>query len=61
MPDKKDLELLKGLAIGVLYGGPSAERKVSLESGENVAKALSAAGHDIHRVVLDGSFTSKDA
>ncbi|HEY3323934.1 MAG TPA: D-alanine--D-alanine ligase [Planctomycetota bacterium] len=54
-------DLLKGLAIGVLYGGPSAERAVSIESGENVAKALSAAGHDVHRVLLDGSFTSKDA
>jgi len=61
MPDARDRELLKGLAIGVLYGGPSAERDVSLESGENVAKALAAAGHDVHRVVLDGSFTSNDA
>ena len=61
MPDAKDRDLLKGLALGVLYGGPSAEREVSLESGENVAQALSAAGHDVHRVVLDGSFTSKDA
>jgi D-alanine-D-alanine ligase len=54
-------DLLKGLAIGVLYGGPSAERPVSIESGENVAKALEAAGHDVHRVLLDGSFTARDA
>jgi len=54
-------DLLKGLAIGVLYGGPSAEREVSLESGENAAKALEAAGHDVHRVLLDGSFTVRDA
>jgi D-alanine-D-alanine ligase len=54
-------ELLKGLSIGVLYGGPSAEREVSLESGENVARALAGAGHDVHRVVLDGSFTTRDA
>lgn len=61
MRDAKDRDLLRGLAIGVLYGGPSAEREVSLESGENVAQALVSAGHDVHRVVLDGSFTSKDA
>lgn len=61
MLDRKDRDLLKGLALGVLYGGPSAEREVSLDSGENVAKALSAAGHDVQRVVLDGSFSSKDA
>ncbi|MCY3023718.1 MAG: D-alanine--D-alanine ligase [Planctomycetota bacterium] len=61
MPETKQRDLLKGLAIGVLYGGPSAEREVSLESGENAAKALAAAGHDVHRVVLDGSFTSRDA
>jgi D-alanine-D-alanine ligase len=47
---------LKHLSIGVLYGGPSAEREVSLESGEAVAQALQAAGRDVHRVVLDGSF-----
>src|SRR5438477_4373879 len=52
---------LTGLAIGVLYGGPSAERPVSIESGENVANALAKAGHDVHRVLLDGSFTARDA
>jgi len=61
MAENRERDLLKGLAIGVLYGGPSAERDVSLESGENVAKALSSAGHDVHRVVLDGSFTARDA
>ena len=35
-----DCDLLKGLAIGVLYGGPSSERDVSIQSGENVAQAL---------------------
>jgi hypothetical protein len=53
--------MLKGLSIGVLYGGPSSEREVSIESGENVSKALAAAGHEIHRVLLDDSFTAKDA
>lgn len=61
MSSKSGRDLLKGLSIGVLYGGPSSEREVSIESGENVSKALSAAGHDIHRVLLDDSFTAKDA
>lgn len=61
MPDSGKRDLLKGLAIGVLYGGPSSEREVSIESGENVAKALSAAGHNVQRVLLDGSFTAQDA
>src|SRR5205085_6541197 len=54
-------DVLRGLSIGVLYGGPSVEREVSIESGENAAKALSAAGHEVHRVLLDGSFTARDA
>src|SRR5438552_3749852 len=54
-------DMLKGLSIGVLYGGPSAERPVSIESGENVAKALEQAGHVVQRVLLDGSFTARDA
>src|SRR5208283_4746427 len=54
-------DLLKGLSLGVLYGGPSSERDVSIQSGRNVALALSAAGYDVHQVLLDGSFTSKDA
>ena len=53
-------DLLKGLAIGVLYGGPSAERPVSIESGENVARALEQAGHVVQRVLLDGSFTARE-
>jgi D-alanine-D-alanine ligase len=53
--------LLKSLAIGVLYGGPSSEREVSIDSGENCAKALEAAGYDVHRVLLDGSFTAQNA
>ena len=47
---------LKHLNIGVLYGGPSAEREVSLQTGEAVAQALTAAGRDVHRVILDESF-----
>ncbi len=54
-------DILHGLSIGVLYGGPSSEREVSIESGENAAKALSAAGHQVQRVLLDGSFSARDA
>ncbi len=35
------------LAVTVLMGGPSGERKVSLQSGAAVADALRKAGHDV--------------
>ncbi len=38
--------------VGVLMGGASAEREVSLRTGEGVAAALEAQGHDVVRVVL---------
>lgn len=38
--------------VGVLMGGTSAEREISLRTGEGVAKALAARGHDVVRVVL---------
>lgn len=34
--------------VGVLYGGRSAERDVSLMSGAGVQQALSSAGVDAH-------------
>ncbi len=34
-------------------GGASAEREVSLRSGEGIAEALESRGHDVVRVVLD--------
>jgi D-alanine-D-alanine ligase len=40
--------------IAVLRGGRSAERDVSLRSGAQVAKALSARGHDVTEIDLDG-------
>ncbi len=36
----------KALKVAVLMGGVSAEREVSLNTGAQVAEALSAAGHD---------------
>jgi D-alanine-D-alanine ligase len=38
--------------VGVVMGGTSAERDVSLRTGEGVAKALESLGHDVVRVVL---------
>ena len=38
--------------VGVLMGGTSAEREISLRTGEGVAKALEELGHDVARVVL---------
>lgn len=40
--------------IGVVMGGSSGERDVSLRSGEAVASALEARGHDVVRIVLGG-------
>lgn len=44
--------------VGVLMGGWSSEHEVSLRSGNAVADALEAKGHDVLRVVLgpDGDF-----
>ncbi len=39
--------------IGVLMGGMSAEREVSIESGEAVAKALESRGHQVSRIFVD--------
>ena len=36
--------------IAVLAGGESAERSISLESGRNVARALTARGHHVHEI-----------
>ena len=38
--------------VGVLMGGSSGEREISLKTGDGVAKALEARGHDVARVVL---------
>src|SRR3954452_15064749 len=40
---------LKGVnvKVTVLYGGPSAEREVSLVSGRSVIEGLKSAGHDV--------------
>ncbi|MBU0518609.1 D-alanine--D-alanine ligase [bacterium] len=40
------------MKIIVLMGGESAERRVSLTSGEAVARALADQGHDVHKMDL---------
>jgi len=39
--------LYKRCRVAVLMGGPSAERAVSLQSGERVCAALASLGHDV--------------
>jgi D-alanine-D-alanine ligase len=38
--------------VGVLMGGTSGERDVSLKTGEGVARALEARGHEVVRVIV---------
>jgi len=48
---KGSLIKLKQEKIAVLYGGTSAEREVSLNSGQAIAKGLEQAGFDV--VLID--------
>jgi D-alanine-D-alanine ligase len=45
---------MKSERVGVLMGGWSAEREVSLRTGEGVATALESRGYDVARVVWEG-------
>src|SRR5580693_3478789 len=45
---------MKNERIGVLMGGWSAEREISLRTGEGVAVALESRGHDVVRLVWTG-------
>ena len=42
--------------VGVIMGGSSGEREVSLRSGVAVARALEARGHDVVRLALGDGF-----
>jgi len=44
---------MRKLHVAVLMGGWSAEREVSLMSGEGVAKALESLGHEVTRIDMD--------
>ncbi|HKQ70005.1 MAG TPA: D-alanine--D-alanine ligase [Polyangiaceae bacterium] len=43
---------MKKPRVGVIMGGTSGEREISLKSGSAVAAALLARGHDVVRIVL---------
>ncbi len=45
-----DCETLKGKTIGVLMGGLSGEREISLRSGENCYRALTARGYRVVKI-----------
>ncbi len=42
--------------VAVVMGGPSAEREVSIESGQAVVRALTALGHEAQSLDFDGRF-----
>jgi D-alanine-D-alanine ligase len=44
---------MKSRKIGVLLGGLSSERQISLETGQAVHSALAARGYDVHHVFVD--------
>lgn len=41
------------MRIGVLMGGVSSEREVSLKTGENMYQSISRTDHEVERIVLD--------
>jgi D-alanine-D-alanine ligase len=51
---------MNGKRVGVLMGGISAEREVSLRTGGGVADALESRGHDVVRVVWSDDGTGLD-
>jgi len=46
------VQSMKKRRVGVLMGGTSGEREVSLATGEGVAAALEERGHDVVRVIV---------
>lgn len=51
---------MKKLRVGVVMGGPSKEREVSLKTGEGVCEALESRGHDVVRIVLGAEGAAPD-
>jgi D-alanine-D-alanine ligase len=51
---------MKRRRVGVLMGGWSAEREVSLHTGDGVASALESRGHDVARVIWTDDGTGLD-
>jgi D-alanine-D-alanine ligase len=52
---------MKARRIGVVMGGTSAEREVSLRTGRAVADALASAGRSVVEIVLDGGVDTVEA
>lgn len=46
------IEDMKARRVGILSGGPSGEREVSLRSGDAVARALVSRGYEVVRISL---------
>jgi D-alanine-D-alanine ligase len=44
------------IRVAVVMGGPSAEREVSIESGQSVLRAIAALGHEAQSLDFDGRF-----
>ena len=53
--DAHEVKNMTKRRVGVLMGGMSAEREVSLRTGEGVAAALESKGHDVVRIVCGPS------
>lgn len=60
-PTPEEIELLRGIPIALLMGGPGAEREVSLRSGAAVAEAFRSLGCQVEEVdVRDEKFVLPD-
>lgn len=52
---------MEPIRVGVVMGGTSSEREISLSSGDAVAEALEGRGHDVVRIVLGNGVDALDA
>jgi len=52
---------VEAVRVGVVMGGTSSEREISLRSGEAVARALEQSGHDVVRIDIGGGLEALDA
>jgi D-alanine-D-alanine ligase len=47
---------MSNVRVAVVMGGPSAEREISIESGQAVMRALATLGHEAQSLDFDGRF-----
>jgi D-alanine-D-alanine ligase len=52
---------VEAVRVGVLMGGVSSEREISLRSGEAVAAALEGRGHEVQRIDIRDGMETLDA